>query len=91
MRAEPQKGHEWLERLVGERAYEAEAVLAPGQPPVKARGKESVRRLVGRGRGARRMPGQWPGARNVDGGLRPGDEAVRRHLGRLHDGAPLGL
>jgi uncharacterized protein DUF1579 len=56
MRAEPQKEHEWLERLVGEWAYEAEAVLAPGQPPVKSRGTESVRRLgalwvVGEGHG----------------------------------------
>jgi hypothetical protein len=45
--AEPQKEHAWLQRLVGEWTYEAEAVMAPGQPPMKSQGVESVRSLGG--------------------------------------------
>lgn len=63
MMAEPQKEHGWLERLVGEWAYEAEAVMAPGQPPVKSEGTESVRSLGGRwvvGEGRGECPGGGP-------------------------------
>lgn len=45
MQAEPQKEHRWLEQLVGEWEYEHEAVMGPGQPPIKSRGTESVRSL----------------------------------------------
>jgi hypothetical protein len=45
MKAEPQKEHRWLERLVGEWEYEHEATMGPGQPPMKSRGTESVRSL----------------------------------------------
>lgn len=63
MMAEPRKEHRWLERLVGEWSYEAEAVMAPGQPPEVSRGTESVRSLgglwiVGEGRGE--CPGGGP-------------------------------
>lgn len=43
----PQKEHEWLARFVGEWESEAEMVMAPGQPPVKSKGTESVRSLGG--------------------------------------------
>ena len=46
MKAEPQKEHEWLQKLVGEWASEAEATMEPGQPPAKFTGTESVRSLV---------------------------------------------
>ena len=47
MKAEPQKEHEWLQRLVGEWAYEHEASTAPGEPPAKFQGVETVRTLGG--------------------------------------------
>jgi len=47
MKAEPQKEHQWLQQLVGEWTYEAEATMEPGQPPSKFEGSESVRSLGG--------------------------------------------
>jgi hypothetical protein len=47
MKAEPQKEHQWLQQLVGEWTYEAEATMEPGQPPSKLEGSESVRSLGG--------------------------------------------
>jgi Protein of unknown function (DUF1579) len=41
------KEHEWLKQLEGEWVTEAEAVMAPGQPPVKFKGTETVRSLGG--------------------------------------------
>ncbi|MEW6744431.1 MAG: DUF1579 domain-containing protein [Planctomycetota bacterium] len=60
MKVEPQKEHQWLEKLVGEWTYETEATMEPGKPPVKLTGRESVRSLGGlwivcEGRGE--MPG----------------------------------
>jgi len=56
MKAEPQEEHAWLRRLVGDWSFEAEAVMAPGQPPMKSAGTESVRAIgalwvVGEGHG----------------------------------------
>jgi len=45
--AQPQKEHDWLHKLVGEWSYENEAIMAPGEPPVKFTGTESVRSLGG--------------------------------------------
>ncbi len=47
MRTELQKEHEWLQKLVGEWAYETEATMEPGQPPARFTGTESVRTLGG--------------------------------------------
>ena len=47
MMTEPQKEHQWLQKLVGEWTYEAEATMEPGQPPSKFEGSESVRSLGG--------------------------------------------
>jgi hypothetical protein len=47
MKAEPQKEHQWLQQLIGEWTYEAEATMEPGQPPAKFEGSESVRSLDG--------------------------------------------
>ncbi|MGH8495895.1 MAG: DUF1579 domain-containing protein [Gammaproteobacteria bacterium] len=47
MKAEPQKEHHWLQRLVGEWAYEIECSMGPGQPPFKSAGSETVRSLGG--------------------------------------------
>jgi Protein of unknown function (DUF1579) len=43
----PQKEHEWLKQLEGEWVTDSEAVMGPGQPPVKCKGTESVRSLGG--------------------------------------------
>lgn len=43
----PQKEHEWLKQLEGEWVTEIEAVMAPGQAPVKSKGSEVVRLLGG--------------------------------------------
>ncbi len=45
--AEPQKEHQWLQKLVGEWTYESEAMMGPDQPPMKSEGSESVRSLGG--------------------------------------------
>jgi hypothetical protein len=45
--AEPQKEHEWLQKLVGEWTYETEGTIGPDQPPIKSQGSESVRSLGG--------------------------------------------
>jgi hypothetical protein len=46
-KVEPQKEHEWLHKLVGEWTMEAEMTMAPGEPPAKSQGTESVRSLGG--------------------------------------------
>lgn len=75
MMAEPRNEHRWLERLVGEWSYEAEAVMAPGQPPVTSRGTENVRSIgglwvVGEGRGE--CPGGGPAHTLLTLGFDPG-------------------
>ncbi len=47
MKSEPQREHQWLQQLVGEWAYEHEAVMEPGKPPETFTGTESVRSLGG--------------------------------------------
>jgi hypothetical protein len=47
MKAEPQKEHAWLQKLVGEWIFEGECVMGPQQPPMKSTGVESVRSLGG--------------------------------------------
>ena len=47
MNMEPQKEHQWLQKLVGEWIYEAEAIMEPGKPPEKFSGSESVRSIGG--------------------------------------------
>ena len=64
MKAEAQKEHQWLQRLVGEWTYESEASMGPDKPPVKMTGTESVRSLggiwiVGEGQGE--CPDSGPG------------------------------
>ncbi len=45
MKIEPQKEHEWLQRLVGEWTFEGEMTMGPGKPTEKFSGTESVRSL----------------------------------------------
>jgi hypothetical protein len=47
MNTEPQKEHQWLQKLVGEWTYETEAMMSPDQPPERATGTESVRSIGG--------------------------------------------
>jgi Protein of unknown function (DUF1579) len=47
MKTEPQKEHQWLQKLVGEWTYEGEASMEPGKPPERFKGTESVRSLGG--------------------------------------------
>jgi hypothetical protein len=63
MNAEPQKEHQWLQKLVGDWTYEANLTMEPGQPPVKCLGTESVRSLGGLwivAEGQGEMPGGGP-------------------------------
>jgi hypothetical protein len=43
----PQKEHEWLKQLEGEWVTDSEAVMGPGQAPLKSKGSEVVRSLGG--------------------------------------------
>lgn len=45
MKADPQKQHEWLKRLVGEWDYQVEPLAGPGEPACKLSGNETVRML----------------------------------------------
>lgn len=49
MQTEPQKEHQWLQQLVGEWTYEAEATMELGQPPSKFEGSERVLTLNAEG------------------------------------------
>ena len=60
MSAEPQKEHQWLQKLVGEWTYEHEASMCPDKPAEVVRGTENVRSLGGLwtlGEGQGEMPG----------------------------------
>jgi hypothetical protein len=72
--AEPQKEHQWLQKLVGEWTYEAESPMGPGQPPMKFTGTESVRAIgdlwiMGEGKGA--MPSGEPATTIITLGYDP--------------------
>ncbi len=45
MPAQPQKEHQWLQKLIGEWSYETEVMMEPDQSPVKSTGTETVRSL----------------------------------------------
>jgi hypothetical protein len=47
MKIEPQKEHQWLQKLVGEWTYEGEAMMGPDKPSMKSQGTETVRSLGG--------------------------------------------
>jgi hypothetical protein len=47
MQAEPQKEHQWLEKLVGDWEIEGECYMGPDQPPMKNNGFERTH-TVGR-------------------------------------------
>lgn len=47
MHAEPQKEHQWLQKLVGDWVSEAEMEMGPDQPKERTTGSESVRSLGG--------------------------------------------
>lgn len=47
MMSEPQKQHQWLQKLVGDWVFEAEASPGPDQPSQKSTGSERVRSLGG--------------------------------------------
>ena len=58
--AQPQREHQWLQKLVGEWSYENEAECEPGKPKQKFTGTERVRSLGGLwtlGEGTGAMPG----------------------------------
>jgi hypothetical protein len=44
---EPQKQHQWLQKLCGEWTYEVDATAEPGKPAEQFRGSESVSSLGG--------------------------------------------
>jgi hypothetical protein len=47
MNAEPQKEHQWLQKLVGDWSFENECIMGPDQPPSKHTGTETVRSIGG--------------------------------------------
>ena len=47
MNAEPQKEHQWLQKLVGKWTFEGECIMGPDQPPAKHTGSETVRSIGG--------------------------------------------
>jgi len=51
--------HQWLKRLVGEWSVVSQASMGPGQPPMKSRGRETVR-MVGDLWLVAEMVAEWP-------------------------------
>lgn len=47
MRAEPQKEHQWIHKLVGEWTFDSECNMGPDQPAMSTKGSEVVRSLGG--------------------------------------------
>ena len=47
MTVEPQKEHQWLQKLVGEWTYESEVSMGADKPPEQGRGTETVRSIGG--------------------------------------------
>jgi hypothetical protein len=47
MKADVQKEHLWLQKLVGDWTFEAECMMGPGEPPVKTRSSNTARSLGG--------------------------------------------
>lgn len=47
MPAQPQKEHQWLQKLVGEWTYESKVIMGPDQPVETFSGTETVRSLSG--------------------------------------------
>lgn len=47
VKAEPEKEHKWLSKLIGEWTFEAECFMGPDNPPMKSTGAEKVRSLDG--------------------------------------------
>ena len=83
MHAEPQKEHQWLQKLVGEWASEAEAVMEPGKPPAKFTGTESVRSIGGLW-GVCAGRGEMPGGGTATTIMTLGYDPVRkRYVGTL--------
>jgi polyisoprenoid-binding protein YceI len=63
MKTEPQKEHQWLQKLVGDWTFEGEASMGPDQPCTKSTGTESVRSIGGLwflAEGQGEMPGGGP-------------------------------
>jgi hypothetical protein len=80
-KAEPQKEHEWLTKLVGDWTMEAECMMGPDQPPMKSKAKETVRSLgglwiVAEGEGA--MPDGAPALTMMSLGY---DPQTKRYVG----------
>lgn len=64
MQTEPQKEHQWLQKLVGEWTYEGEGMMEPDKPAEKMSGTETVRSIGGlwiQAEGHGEMAGQGPG------------------------------
>jgi hypothetical protein len=81
MNTEAQNEHKWLQKLTGEWTYEAEADMAPGQPPAKHQGTESVRSLGGLwivAEGQGEMPSGGPATTVMTLGY---DPQKRRYIG----------
>src|SRR5262245_9370926 len=81
MKVEPQQEHQWLQKLVGEWTFEADAVMGPDKPPEKFKGAESVRSIGGlwmacEGRGE--MPGGGTATTVMTLGY---DPAKKRYVG----------
>lgn len=74
MKAEPQREHRWLQKLVGEWTYETEMPGPPGQDPVRMTGRERFRALGEiwvQGEGTNPMPDGSPGTTQMTLGFDP--------------------
>ena len=81
MKADPQKEHQWLHKLVGTWSCEAECSMGPDQPPAKMKATESVRSLGGLwviAEGEGEMPGGGTGTTRMTLGY---DPQKRRYVG----------
>jgi Protein of unknown function (DUF1579) len=87
MHAEPQKQHQWLDRLIGEWTSETEYTMGSDQPPSKIKGTEVVRSLGGVwiiAEGAGEMPDASSGKTMMTLGFNPqSDRFVGTFIGSM--------
>lgn len=80
----PTKEHEWLKQFVGEWDNDMEAVMAPGQPPIKCKGNMSSK-AVGSFWVMNEITGDWMGNKTQGFQTLGYDVASKKYVGTWFD------
>ncbi len=80
----PTKEHEWLKQFVGEWDTDMEAIMAPGQPPIKCKGNMSSK-AVGGFWVLNELSGEWMGTKTLGYQTIGYDPAAKKYVGTWVD------